>query len=104
MTGHPAWGNHAARRKVAGKAQLAVSALGMFIVLAALVQGRFLWASAVFLLTLGTLEFMFRRAVAVFYASAGAHGRHIRRIAHAAPADCNASQQGGGRVEAKVRG
>jgi hypothetical protein len=58
-----------ARRKVVGKAQLAVSAIGMCVVLVALWQGRILAAIIVFLLTIVTLEIMFQRALALFHPS-----------------------------------
>jgi hypothetical protein len=58
-------------RRVAGKSQLVLSALGMAIALGALIDGAYLAAALVFLLTLGILELMFRRALAQFHASCG---------------------------------
>jgi hypothetical protein len=59
------------RRRVVGKAQLATSAAGMLIVLALLACAQWLEASAVLMLTIGLLEILFQRALALF------HGRPL---------------------------
>ncbi len=69
----------AGRRRVVGKAQLAVSTAGMLIVLGSLYQGRLLAAGAGFLLTAGILEIMFQRALGLFHAAPAAPRPSIRR-------------------------
>ncbi len=59
------------RRKVVGKAQLAVSAVGMLIMLGSLCRGRLLEAGVTFLVTVGILEIMFQRALALFHDRSG---------------------------------
>jgi len=56
--------------RVAGKAQLAVSAVGMTVVLAALWRGTGAQAAGALLLTLAILEILLHRAVALFHAPA----------------------------------
>jgi len=57
-------------RKVMGKTLVTVSALGMVAVLVALLQGRYVLAVSGFLMTVGVLEVMFQRALALFHGSA----------------------------------
>jgi hypothetical protein len=61
--------NTVCQRKVVGKAQLAVSALGMIAIATALFAAQMLIAAGVALLALGALLTMFERALAVFHAS-----------------------------------
>ncbi len=69
----------AGRRRVVGKAQLAVSAAGMLIVLGSLYHGRLLAAGVGFLLTAGILEIMLQRALGLFHAAPSAQRPSIRR-------------------------
>jgi hypothetical protein len=75
--------------RVAGKAQLAVSAVGMTIVLAALWRGTGAQAATALLLTLATLEILLHRAVALFHAPAASRAALPRKLARqpAQPAD-----------------
>jgi hypothetical protein len=72
------------RGRVVGKAQLAVSTLGVLIVLAMVACGRWLEAGTAFLLTVGLLEIMFQRALVLFHG--GASPRMRREAARAATA------------------
>lgn len=72
-------------RKVMGKTLVAVSAVGMLAVLVALVQARYLLAGSAFLLTVGVLEIMFQRALALFHGSAAALPAPGHVIGHRAP-------------------
>ncbi len=72
-------------RKVMGKTLVAVSAVGMLAVLIALVQARYLLAGSAFLLTVGVLEIMFQRALALFHGSAAALPAPGHVIGHRAP-------------------
>ncbi len=72
-------------RKVTGKTLVAVSAVGMMAVLVALAQGRALLAGSAFLLTIGILEIMFQRALALFHGSAAALQAPGHVIGHPAP-------------------
>ncbi len=69
-------------RKVAGKSQLVVSAVGVAMALALLLHGAYLAAGLVFLLTLGVLEVMFQRALAQYHASCGRPYRRPCKSAH----------------------
>jgi hypothetical protein len=72
-------------RKVMGKGLVAVSALGMVIVLVALVQAAYLLAGSMFLLTVGILAIMFQRAVSLFHGPAAPALAPGHAIGHAAP-------------------
>ncbi len=78
-------------RKVVGKGLIAVSTLGMLIVLAALWHGAPVQAGVVLLLTVATLEVMLRRAVSLFHAMPqprpASLARSVSRIAQPAAAD-----------------
>ena len=72
-------------RKVVGKTLVAVSAVGMMAVLLALVEGRYVLAGSAFLLTVGVLEIMFQRALALFHGSIAALPAPGRVIGHPSP-------------------
>jgi hypothetical protein len=81
----PASPSSAQTRKVAGKSQLVVSAVGMAMALLLLCHGAYLAAGLMFLLTLGVLELMFQRALAQYHASCGHPYRRPGRSPHLSP-------------------
>jgi hypothetical protein len=60
----------AQRRKVVGKGQLAISAIGVLCLLAALWHGKVLEAGIIFVLTVTAVEIMFQRALGLFHDTA----------------------------------